>query len=218
MENLIYILFICIFVPLLISLPLVQRSSRDIMIFILAGIAVALFISEINGILLQVFKNDSLFVTTTITPATEEIAKAIPVLLYAFMFSDSRRKLLTISFALGVGFALFENTAILMANIDNVSIGWSVIRGFSTALMHGITTAAVGYGMSYVRSKRKLAFTGTFALLVMAIIYHGIFNILVQAENLKYYGFILPAVTYIPFVIYLITSQMKADKKAKEKA
>ncbi len=218
MENLIYILFICIFVPLLISLPLVQRSSRDIMIFILAGIAVALFISEINGILLQVFKNDSLFVTTTITPATEEIAKAIPVLLYAFMFSDSRRKLLTISFALGVGFALFENTAILMANIDNVSIGWSVIRGFSTALMHGITTAAVGYGMSYVRSKRKLAFTGTFALLVTAIIYHGIFNILVQAENLKYYGFILPAVTYIPFVIYLITSQMKADKKAKEKA
>ena len=218
MENLIYILFICIFVPLLISLPLVQRSSRDIMIFILAGIAVALFISEINGILLQVFKNDSLFVTTTITPATEEIAKAIPVLLYAFMFSDSRRKLLTISFALGVGFALFENTAILMANIDNVSIGWSVIRGFSTALMHGITTAAVGYGMSYVRSKRKLAFTGTFALLVTAIIYHGIFNILVQAENLKYYGFILPAVTYVPFVIYLITSQMKADKKAKEKA
>ena len=217
MENLIYILFICIFVPLLISLPLVQRSSRDIMIFILAGIAVALFISEINGILLQVFKNDSLFVTTTITPATEEIAKAIPVLLYAFMFSDSRRKLLTISFALGVGFALFENTAILMANIDNVSIGWSVIRGFSTALMHGITTAAVGYGMSYVRSKRKLAFTGTFALLVTAIIYHGIFNILVQAENLKYYGFILPALTYIPFVIYLITSQMKADKKAKEK-
>ena len=218
MENLIYILFICIFVPLLISLPLVQRSSRDIMIFILAGIAVALFISEINGILLQVFKNDSLFVTTTITPATEEIAKAIPVLVYAFMFSDSRRKLLTISFALGVGFALFENTAILMANIDNVSIGWSVIRGFSTALMHGITTAAVGYGMSYVRSKRKLAFTGTFALLVTAIIYHGIFNILVQAENLKYYGFILPALTYIPFVIYLITSQMKADKKAKEKA
>ena len=218
MENLIYILFICIFVPLLVSLPLVQRSSRDIMIFILAGIAVALFISEINGIFLQVFKNDSLFVTTTITPATEEIAKAIPVLVYAFMFSDSRRKLLTISFALGVGFALFENTAILMANIDNVSIGWSVIRGFSTALMHGITTAAVGYGMSYVRSKRKLAFTGTFALLVTAIIYHGIFNILVQAENLKYYGFILPALTYIPFVIYLITSQMKADKKAKEKA
>ena len=87
MENLIYILFICIFVPLLVSIPLVQKTSRDVMIFILAGIAVALFVSEINGILLQVFKNDTLFVTTTITPATEEIVKAIPVLVFAFFFS-----------------------------------------------------------------------------------------------------------------------------------
>ncbi|MBO6107822.1 MAG: PrsW family intramembrane metalloprotease [Eubacterium sp.] len=215
MENLIYILFICVFVPLLVSLPLVQKSSRDVMIFILAGIAVALFISEINGILLQVFKRDTLFVTTTITPATEEIAKAIPVLAYAFLFSDSRLKLLTVSFALGIGFALFENSAILMANLDSVSLGWAVIRGFSTALMHGICTAAIGYGMSYVRLKRKLSIPGTFSLLITAIMYHGIFNILVQSEKLKYYGFILPAMTYVPFVIYLILSHRKAEKKAK---
>ena len=122
-------------------------------------------------------------------------------------------RLLTISFAVGIGFALFENSAILIANIDSVSLGWAVIRGFSTALMHGICTAAIGYGMSYVRMKRKLSITGTFALLITAIMYHGIFNILVQSENLKYYGFILPAMTYIPFVIYLIFSHRKSEKK-----
>ena len=218
MDNMIYILFICVFVPLLVSLPLVQKSSRDVMIFILIGIGVALFVSEINGIMLHLFKDDSLFVTTTITPVTEEITKAIPVLVYAFLFTESRKKLLTISFALGVGFALFENTYILISNVEYVSLGWAVIRGFSTALMHGICTAAIGYGMSYVRLKRKISIPGTFALLITAIIYHGIFNILVQSEPLKYYGFILPALTYIPFVIYLIVSQMKADKKAAAKA
>ena len=53
MENMIYILFICMFVPLLLSLPLIQKASRSVMIFILIGISSALFISEVNGILLQ---------------------------------------------------------------------------------------------------------------------------------------------------------------------
>ena len=44
MENMIYILFICMFAPLLLSLPLIKKSSRGIMIFILIGIGVALFI------------------------------------------------------------------------------------------------------------------------------------------------------------------------------
>ena len=215
-DGMIYILFICIFVPLLVSLPLVQKTSRDVMIYILIGIAVALFVSEVNGIFLRVFKNDSLFVTTTITPITEEVVKALPVLVYAFLFSSSRLKLLTISFALGVGFAMFENTYILIVNVDSVSLGWAVIRGFSTALMHGICTAAIGYGMSYVRMRRKLSIPGTFALLISAFIYHGIFNILVQTEKLKYFGFVLPALTYIPFVIYLIMRQRKNAKAGKE--
>ena len=208
-DDMIYILFICIFVPLLVSLPLVQKTSRDVMIFILIGIAAALFVSELNGIFLKLFKNDSLFVTTTITPVTEEIVKALPVLVFAFLVSSSRLKLLTISFALGVGFAMFENTFILINNVDSVSLGWAVIRGFSTALMHGICTAAVGYGMSYVRLKRKLSIPGTFALMITAMIYHGIFNILVQTDSLKYFGFVLPVMTYIPFVAYLIMKQRR---------
>lgn len=144
MANLIYILYICMFAPLLLSLPLMKRSSRRIMIYIIIGISVSLFVSEINSRFLDLFKKDMLFVTTTITPVTEEIVKALPVLLYAFLFSDDREKLLPISFATGIGFALFENTVILVQNIDNVSIIWAIIRGFSTALMHGICTAAVG--------------------------------------------------------------------------
>ena len=217
MENLIYILFICMFVPLLLSLPLIQKSSRSIMIFILIGISSALFISEINGLLLRVLGYDTLYVTTTVTPATEEIIKAIPVLIYAFVITDDRKKLLSASFAVGIGFALFENTFILVNSVDAVSIEWAVIRGFSTALMHGVCTAAVGYGMSFVRQKKKLFYCGTFALLMLAVIYHGIFNMLVQSEGLKYFGFVLPLVTYIPIVIALVI-HVKNKKTAESKA
>ena len=174
------------------------------MIYILIGVCVSLFVSEINSRLLSAFNNDMLFVTTTLTPVTEEIVKALPVLLFAFVFSDDREKLLPISFATGIGFALFENTVILVQNIDNVSILWAIIRGFSTALMHGICTALVGYGMGFVRKKKKLFVSGTFALLALAIIYHGLFNMLVESKNLQYVGFFMPAVTYIPLIIYLV--------------
>lgn len=215
MENMIYILFICMFAPLLLSLPLIKKSSRGIMIFILAGIGLALFVSEVNGLLLRLLNDDVAFVTTTVTPATEEIVKALPVLLYAFVISDNCEKLLTASFAVGIGFALFENTYILTQSATDVTIAWAIIRGFSTALMHGICTAAVGFGMSFVKKKKKLFYCGTIALLLLAVTYHGIFNMLVQSESLKYFGFFLPAVTYIPVVITQVRSvrNKAADKQ-----
>ena len=109
---------------------------------------------------------------------------------------------MTIAFAAGIGFAMFENMVILVQNIESVTVSWAVVRGFSTALMHGVCTSAVGYGMSFVRKRRKLFYCGTFALLAMASIYHGIFNMLVQSDY-KYLGFVLPAVTYIPIIINL---------------
>ena len=214
MANLIYILFICILAPLVLTLPLMKGASRRVMLYIIIGICVSLFISEINGRILIASNNQMLFVTTTITPVTEEIVKALPVLIYAFLFSDDREKLLPLAFATGIGFALFENTVILIQSIDNVSILWAIIRGFSTALMHGICTAAVGYGMSFVRKKKKLFVSGTFALLALAIIYHGLFNMLVQSKNLQYVGFVLPAVTYVPLIIYLVFSVRNKKQKS----
>lgn len=214
MANLIYILFICILAPLVLTLPLMKGASRRVMLYIIIGICVSLFVSEINGRILVSLNNQMLFVTTTITPVTEEIVKALPVLIYAFLFSDDREKLLPLAFATGIGFALFENTVILIQSIDNVSILWAIIRGFSTALMHGICTAAVGYGMSFVRKKKKLFVSGTFALLALAIIYHGLFNMLVQSKNLQYVGFVLPAVTYVPLIIYLVFSMRNKKQKS----
>lgn len=212
MDNLIYILFICIVAPILLMLLILQKRSRLLIFYMLVGICSSLFISELNTILLQKLDLDLLYFTTTVTPITEEIIKALPVLFYAYLFSDDRDKVMPIAFATGIGFAMFENIVILLQNIQNVTIGWAVIRGFSTALMHGVCTLAVGFGICYVRKKKKLFVSGTFALLATAISYHGIFNMLVQSDY-RYFGFIVPAVTYIPLVIVQYLSYIKKTKE-----
>lgn len=210
MDNLIYILFICTVAPILLMFLMLRKRSKLLVGYMLIGIFVSLFISELNTILLNLLGGDSLYVTTTITPVSEEIIKALPVLFYAVLFSDNRERIMPIAFATGIGFGMFENMVVLVQNIETVTIGWAIIRGFSTALMHGVCTVTVGFGICFVKKKRKLFYTGTFALLSIACIYHGIFNMLVQSD-LKYFGFLLPAVTYIP----LLAQQLNYYKKKK---
>lgn len=200
MDSLAYILFICLVAPLALMTLMLRGRSRLLVGYMLIGIFISLFVSELNTVLLRLFGEDLRYVTTTITPISEEIVKALPILFYAVVFSDDRERVLPIAFALGVGFAMFENVVILVSNIEAVSVGWAIIRGFATALMHAVCTVMVGYGICFVKKRKKLFFCGTFAMLALAMIYHGIFNMLVQSDY-RYFGFFLPAVTYVPILI-----------------
>ena len=208
MDSLIYILFICIIVPLALMLPLLRGHSRLLIGYMIVGIFVCLFVSGVNGYLLSFFDNDMYYVTTTITPITEEFLKALPILYFAILFSDDRSTLISISFATGVGFAVLENMVILVQNIDSVSFIWALVRGFSSGLMHGICTMIVGLGISMIRKRRKLFINGVFALLATAIIYHATYNALVQSSY-KYLGFVLPIMTYLPLIYTLIKTARK---------
>ena len=188
-----------------------EKKSKITVGYMLIGIFVCLFISEVNGLMLQAFNNDIYYVTTTITPITEEIIKALPVLYFAFLFSDKRETLISLSIATGIGFAILENLMIFVANVDNISLFWASVRGFSSGLMHGLCTAAVGIGLSFVHKKRKLFYCGTFALLTVAIIYHAIYNTLIQS-NYQNVGAFLPIATYVP--VLLVVYGKKITRKA----
>lgn len=209
MDNLTYISFIAITVSLALMLPLMEKKQRRLVVFMIAGIFSCLFVSELNNILLGAFHNDIFFVTTTITPVTEEIVKMLPILFFAIMVSDDRSTLIPISFAVGVGFALLENVVILTQNVENVTILWALVRGFGSGLVHGICTVMVGWGISYIKKRRKFFYCGTFALLSAAIIYHAIYNLLVQSQY-QYVGILLPTITYIPIILFLRKNKMKA--------
>ena len=102
--------------------------------------------------------------------------------------------------ATGIGFAVLENTYYLL-NVDTWNLFDAVIRAFGTGLMHGMCTLLVGAGITFVKTKRKVFWAGTFALLSTAIIYHGIYNMLIQSRY-DLVGQLLPISTYIPFLVW----------------
>ena len=200
MDDMIYILFVSVFVPILLMANLIEKKARLPIVFVLAGIFISVFAAELNGVLRQMLPLNNYELTIIVTPMTEEVLKALPVLFYALVISDKQERLFTASMATGIGFAVLENAYYLLT-----SRHWNVLdavaRAFGTGLMHGMCTLLVGVGITFVKKKRKIFWVGTFALLSTAITYHGIYNMLVQSQH-EIIGYLLPISTYIPSLIW----------------
>ena len=202
MGNIIYVLFVSISVPMLLMALLVEKKARLPVVFMLIGIVVSVFAGEVNGVLSKVLSMDLYSIIVIVTPVSEELLKALPILYYALVISDKRERLFTASMAIGIGFAVLEN-AYYFVNYVDFSMIKAVIRAFGAGLMHGMCTLLVGVGISFVKKKRKLFAVGTFGLLSTAIVYHGVYNILIQSK-FSIAGALLPIATYIPFVVWRI--------------
>lgn len=200
MDNIIYMLFVSISIPMLLMALLVEKKARLPVVFMLIGIVVSVFAAEVNAVLSKVLSMDLYSITVIVTPVSEELLKALPVLYYALVISDKRERLFTASMAIGIGFAVLENAYYLVNYADFNMLG-AVIRASGVGLMHGMCTLLVGVGISFVKKKRKLFAVGTFGLLSTAIVYHGVYNILIQSQY-SIVGALLPIATYIPFFVW----------------
>lgn len=180
--------------------------TRTFIFSFLSGVLVCLFCGEVDGYLIRVIGCSRQVFTCNVTPLVEEIFKAFPVFVYAFTERPSRQHLMEYALAVGVGFAVLENAFILASNLASnpasVSIPLAIIRGFGSGMMHGICTMAVGFFLSYVHTRRKLFFPGTIALLVVATVYHSIYNRYAQSAY-PLVAFLLPTVTFIPILLVL---------------
>lgn len=210
MDNLIYILFVSVFIPILLMAGLIEKRAREPITFVLIGIFISVFAAEVNGLLCAILPMSTFEITTIVTPITEEILKALPILVYATVLSAKKEKLFTASMAVGIGFAVLEN-AFYLLNDASFNMIDAIIRAFGAGLMHGMCTLLVGVGISFAKKRSKIFVVGTFALLSTAITYHGIYNMLVQSD-FEVIGFLLPMATYIPFFVLRIKSIMKKKK------
>ena len=209
-----YILFICSAVPMTLMLFLLEKKPRMTILYMLLGQVICLLSAQMNYLLRDLFygaEYNTYAVTVTVTPLVEEFLKALPIIYFGFVISHKKEDLMNVAMALGIGFAILENFYILVVDTEAVTIGWALMRGFSSALLHGICTSLVGYGVSYVKTRKKLFYTGTFGLLTMAIILHGFFNAFIQSQY-AYIGVILPIAIYIPFVIIPFVKQKTPPK------
>ena len=213
MDHIIYTLFVAISIPILLMSLLVDKKSRLPIVFILIGIFVSVFASEVNGLLVKLLAMDMYSVTIIVNPVTEELLKMLPILYYALVISDKKEKLFTASMAIGIGFAVLENAYYLLS-YPNFSLLSAVIRAFGAGLMHGMCTLLVGVGISFVKKKRKLFAVGTFGFLSTAIVYHGIYNILIQSKY-SIVGALLPIFTYLPFLFWRLVIKRRSNQSEK---
>lgn len=211
MDSIIYVLFVSISIPLLMMALMIEKKSRLPVVFVLIGIFVSVFASEVNGLLARELGMSKHEITVLVTPITEEFFKALPILYFAVIMSDKMEHLFTASMATGIGFAVLENAYYLLS-YPNFSMLNAVIRAFGSGLMHGMCTLLVGTGISFVKKKSKMFAVGTFGFLSTAIVYHGIYNILIQSKY-SIVGALFPIVTYIPFLVWRFIIKPRRSKR-----
>lgn len=202
MGNLNLILFVSFALPMIMSFFVCKGRVRATMIFFFIGMCVCLFCGELSAVVLQALPYDKKFFAANIGPFFEEVFKAFPILVYVFVFKPERRNLYECAVMDGIGFAVLENAFTLGGSAVSVSVVDALMRGLGAGIMHGLCTLAVGYGMSFVYTRRKLFRTGTVAMLAVATVYHATYNTLVQSTHL-WMGVLLPVITLVPVLILM---------------
>ncbi len=102
----------------------------------------------------------------------------LPLLFYLLVFEPEPEKIRPAAFTVAAGFATFENICYLIEN-GAENLGFLLARGFGTGAMHIVCGAIVAYGLAYVWRRGLLKAAGTFGLLGTAVIFHGIYNLLI---------------------------------------
>ena len=204
----VYVIFLCIALPLGLMLPILERRSRRLVFFLLLGMMAALTAYEIDSILYTLCGLDAIRFSQTVPPVTEEFLKALPILVFAVFFSDDRKDILPAAMSVGIGFSVLENTAILVQNLAAVTLGWAALRGLSASLMHGLCTMIIGAGLPYVKKQRKLFCTGIFGLFTVSATMHALFNLLIQSDYSRL-GACFPMALYILFYVVRRTGCVK---------
>ncbi len=210
-EEMVYIMMLCMVIPLLLLMTMLQKQSRLLLAFMLCGMVLATCAYEINSLFCELLKIDGPTLSVKVAPIVEETLKACPVLLYAVLVTDEKKQIFQLAMAVGIGFALLENAFLLITYADLVDLPWAIVRGISTSLSHGICTMIVGCGIIFVRKQKKLFYTGTFALLAAAITFHAIFNLLVQSAY-DYVALALPIIVYACYWIVKLKPMSMKEK------
>ncbi len=137
--------------------------------------------------------------------------------MYALLFSDKRKDVITAAFSVGVGFAMIENLIVLTQNINSADIGFAIIRGFCSGLMHSICTIAISYFIPFIRKKKKFFIAGIIMTLNLAIVYHSVYNLLVQSSNSVtiHIGLFMPIATYIIINLNIFLKKNNTTKTKK---
>lgn len=207
MGDLIYVLYMCIAVPMVLMLIILDNKNRWIMLYLFIGLTIGLPSAIVNRFCLATFADhNSFYLSSTFAPIVEELMKGIPViLLFTLDKKQSKEQAIACAFACGVGFAMFENIVYFYKNAQVVDLFWAFKRGIGASLMHSLTTGWIAFGVVTLRNNKKLFWSGLFSFTMVAMVYHGAFNSMIMSRSrvLNDIAAFMPIVTFLPIAVLI---------------
>ena len=194
-------IYLCLAIPLILSLFFTSGRARSFTVFVVAGMSSCLLSAYVSSFFMGYCGADAQQAVIEITPVCEEIIKLLPLLFYLLIFDPQPKELPGAALAIAVGFATFENVCYLTEN-GAADFTLLLIRGVSAGALHILCGALSGYGVSHVFRHPWLALTGTVGILGACIGFHGIYNLLITGEGAwKMAGYLFPSA----LIIFLFT-------------
>lgn len=190
-------IYLCLAIPLILSLFFTGGRARSFTVFVVAGMSSCLLSAYVSSFFMGYCGADAQQAVIEITPVCEEIIKLLPLLFYLLIFDPQPKELPGAALAIAVGFATFENVCYLTEN-GAADFRLLLIRGISAGALHILCGALSGYGVSHVFRRPWLALTGTVGILGACIGFHGIYNLLITGEGAwKMAGYLFPSALII---------------------
>ena len=162
-------IYLCLALPLLLSLFFIRGRSRRYALFLVIGMTVCLLSAYVSSFFMGQYGVDGTVAAIEITPVCEEVI------------------------ALAAGFATFENVCYLTEN-GAADFRFLLIRGIAAGALHILCGVLSGFGVSQVFCRRWLAVTGTAGILGACTGFHAIYNLLITAEGgWRMAGYLFPS-------------------------
>lgn len=186
--------FIATVIPLLfVVLMIDDAGSRRIILYFCWGTFAGVLAYNLNNYFGSVW-GQTQRMTLAIAPMIEEVCKGLPVLLFLNTKKYTRVTKLIVFCALasGVGFSIQESTFYFaISSRELVDIVALVVRTLTTALMHGMTTAAFGIGLLLFSKHKHIIIPLIFGLFSLCASIHALFNLLLSTQ-LAFISMIMP--------------------------
>ena len=173
-------IFLCLALPMLLSLLFISGSPRRFTLFVVLGMATCLLSAYVSSFFMGRHQCSAVTTAIEIAPVCEEILKLLPLLFFLAVFEPTFARFRLAAVIVVASFATFENICFLTQNGAD-QILFLLIRGFGTGAMHVVCGNVYGGALRPVWDSRPLRAACLFALLCVAIIYHAIYNLLVSA-------------------------------------
>jgi RsiW-degrading membrane proteinase PrsW (M82 family) len=200
----IWALYLGTLIPLLFLVIFVKKENRLLLLFMLWGLTAVLPSAFFNQLIFNKTSASLEEITSFAAPLIEEFFKGLPLLLFLFFKKNMKSSfVLFLAMASGIGFSIHENFVYLsqFPGDDFFVVALSIIRSFSTSLMHGVTVVVFGFSVVSCRKLGRKFSPMIIGAYWSAVIIHSLYNTLVDSVSYSGLALLVPLLVFI-FIMF----------------